>query len=108
MSGSAACALLHKAGNLRYNILAFDQRHLIELHNSRIELKGKPSYIITFPDHRQAIVIQQKPFPLSFVSDIVKRKIISKGAVDSNAASIYIAAHPLPDGYTDVDQIINY
>jgi hypothetical protein len=110
IASSAPYAIFKKGdGPMRYHINGLNQQPLLELHNSHLEIQGKPTYVITFlNDHRQALFTEQKPFPGFFLTEIIKCKLINNGSIEPTAEKIFISTHPLPDGYTDVEQTINY
>ena len=93
----------------RYAVFALGGTELMELHSGRINVKGKPGYVVTFlSDHKQGMVIKDGNFPLSFLNVLVKYNLISKGmSVNAQTESEFIKAHPLPDGYTDVEQFVD-
>jgi len=94
----------------RYYINSLYGEQLIEMHNSRIEIKGKPAYVVTFlNDHRQAMVVKQNPFPLSLIRELLKYNIMIGGdVIDTRSETLFINTHQLPEGYTDIDQLIEY
>jgi len=91
-------------------INSFNGDQLIEVHNARIEIKGKPADVVTFlNDKRQAMVVKQNPFPLLLIKELVKHNIIINGIViDTHAETLFINIHQLPEGYTDIEQLIEY
>lgn len=93
-----------------YLINSLSGQELIETHNARIEIKGQPAYVVTFlNDHKQAIVTKQKPFPLALIKELVKyNMIISGNIIDPRSETLFINTHPVPEGYTDIEQLIEY
>ena len=95
---------------LRYAISALNGSVLITIHSSRrIEIKGKPSFVVTFlNDSKQAFVIRQSDDDRSIVTEIVKNGVIKSNSVSEQAEADFIKKHPLPNGYIDPDQLIEY
>lgn len=98
-----------KTQPLRYAIYSFDDKALMKLHSGRIDIKGLPGYVVTFlNDRKQGMVIKDGNFPLPFIREIVKYNVINTGSsVNAQSESEFIKAHPLPDGYTDVEQFMD-
>jgi hypothetical protein len=104
-------ALLCKKGDdqKRFEIMDLHGRQLIDIHNSRVQIDDKTSYVVTFlNDQKQTMIVEQAPFPLSLLNDMLKNELIIKNEIDPITEATYVAAHPLPGGYIDVDQIANY
>ena len=95
---------------LRYAISSLNGNALITIHSSRrVEIKGKPSFVVTFlNDSKQAFVIRQSDNDRSIVTEIVKNGIIKSNSVSEQAEADFIKKHPLPNGYIDPDQLIEY
>lgn len=94
----------------QYYLKSLEGEERIEMHNARIELKGKAALVVTFlNDHRQAMVVRQNPFPLSLIKELLKYNIIINGGViDTRFETQFINTHQLPEGYTDIEQLIEY
>ena len=104
-------ALFKKSTTLNKRYFVYDLKgvELMELHSGRIELKGRQGYVVNFlNDMKQAMIVKDAQFPGSFLKELVSRKLIAGGAISKEAEIKFIAAHPLPDGYTDVEQLIEY
>ena len=95
---------------VQYSVCALNGKELIDIHDSRIVVKGQQTYVVTFlNDRRQAMIIKDKDFPRSFIKEMVHDHLISKGASVSRLPELrFINTHPMPDGYTDVAKIVNY
>ncbi len=93
-----------------YSVLSLNGEPLMTIHNSRIEVKGDAGYVVTFlNDKKQGIIGGQPNFPQSVIAELVKCKLVAKGKfVDLAAKDAFLSTHPLPPGYTDVDQLIEY
>ena len=99
-----------QAKSVGYSVLALDGTRLMELHNAHVDIKAKPAYVVTFlNDKKQGMVVSDAHFPVSFINEVVKYNVISKGAsVNEQSELQFLKVHPLPDGYTDVDKLIEY
>ena len=92
-----------------YFITSLTGNDLITFHYSHVQEKGKPGYVITFvKDGKQGILAQQPGFPASMIAELFKCHLINKGTVDEKYEAEFLARHPLPKGYTDTDQLIEY
>ena len=89
---------------------SFTGELLIEAHNGHINVKGKPGYVVTFlNDQQQCMIVKDGRFPLSFIKGVVQYDLIKNGtAVNEERELKFIKDHPMPDGYTDVDRLIEY
>ncbi len=109
-SGSERIALFKTStkGPDRYFITTFGGDELIALHRSMVTENGKPGYIVTFVhDDGQGILAKQSGFPLSMVSELCKGNLLKKdGSIDHKSEVEFLIAHPLPKGYTDMDQVV--
>ncbi len=94
----------------KYSVLGLDGAPLLTIHNGRIEVDGRPGYIITFEnDKRQGIIGALPGFPQSVLAELVKSRLVEKGEfINVVAKAEFLNNHPLPAGYTDVDQLIEY
>jgi len=112
LSGKKAYAIFKKNNSTpsRYFIYSLAGKELMEIHYGHINEKEKPLYIITFSnDHKQAMIGKQPGFPKSLILEIVKYNLIDNGlAINDRSELQFIKAHSLPDGYTDLDQLIEY
>ncbi len=112
INGKNAYAIFKKGNSkpLRYFICSLEGKELAEAHYSRINDKGRQLYVLTFlNDHKQAMINKQADFPLSFIKEIVKCNLIDNGLAINNQSELqFIATHSLPEGYTDIDQLIEY
>jgi hypothetical protein len=99
-----------KAKPVRYFINFIDGNALMDIHCSHLDVKGKPLYVVTFlNDHKQAMITKQPGFPTSFIKEVVKYNLVNNGSsVDPGPETQFINAHPMPIGYADVDQLIEY
>ncbi len=95
---------------LKYIVYALGGLDLLEIHAGRVEIKGRPGYVVTFLNNsKQAMITKDSHFPISFFREMVKYDLVKNGAsINETRALQFIKAHPMPDGYTDVEQIINY
>ena len=94
---------------LKYAVSTLYGKALITIHYSRMEIKGVPGYIVTFlNDGKQAMIEQRAKTAESFVAEIMKSHLIENEAVNEQAEAIFINNHPLPEGYTDIDKLIEY
>jgi hypothetical protein len=94
----------------RYFVCDLKGAELMEVHNGRVALGGQPGYVVNFlNDMRQAMIAKDAHFPMSFIRQVVAANLITNSAsINANAQTAFIAAHPLPDGYTDVEQLIEF
>lgn len=98
-----------KAKPLRYFVCDLNGNELMEVHNGRIEIKGQPGYVVNFlNDMKQGMIIKDAHFPMSFINEVVSYHLIARGTIINVSELQFIVAHPLPDGYTDVEQLIEY
>ena len=94
---------------LKYIVSALDGRQLLTIHYSRLEKKGDPSYIITFThDGKQALTTKHRKDPEAFIREILNYKLVKNNLVDEQAEAAFIKTHSFPDGYTDLDKLIEY
>jgi len=94
---------------LKYAINTIEGKALITIHYSRMEIKGVPGYIITFlNDGRQAMITQRAKNAEPFVAEILKNHLMENEVVNEPAEALFINNHPLPEGYTDIDKLIEY
>lgn len=102
--------LFQKTGRFdQYIYKSLNNNELLEIHDSKIEIKNKPLCIVTFSnDKRKAAIIQSAKGADFFTKLIYDSKLVFNNAVDTNAESKFIAAHPLPPGYTDIDEQVEY
>lgn len=90
-------------------ITSLTGKRLIEIHSSHINIKNRPGYVVTFSnDRKQAMIIKDAHFPVSFIKEIVKLKMVKDSSVDVQAEARFIKQHSLPDGYTDVEELIDF
>jgi len=90
----------------RYAVHALNGVRLIELHDGRVEVNGKQGYVVTFwGDKRQAMVAKDAGFPFSFIKEMVKHTLVAGMAINEAHETAFIKAHPMPDGYTDIEQL---
>ncbi len=55
------------------------------------------------------MLAEQKGFPVSMISELYKCHLFKKdGTIDEKSEAEFLAHHPLPKGYTDTDQLIEY
>ena len=85
---------LLKKGNaqpLRYTIYNLKGVEQIELHSGRIEIKGKPGYVVTFLNNQmQAMILKDDQFPKTFLNEVVYRKLIIGNTINKvNRRFIY-------------------
>ena len=108
-ANKAPYALLKK-GPTRIFICDLNGHELMEVHNGRIELKGHPGYVVNFlNDMKQAMVIKDAHYPLSFINEVIRYHLIENSStINIPAEQRFIHEHPMPDGYTDVEQLIEY
>lgn len=95
---------------VRHFIHGLDGKKLIELHDSRTDIKGKPGYVLTFlDDQKQCMVIKDAAYPVSLFKELTKYNLMcGDTTANREKKQAFIAAHPLPDGYHDVEQFIEY
>ena len=92
-----------------YFITTLTGDELISFHYSHVQEKGKPGYVINFVnDDKQGMLAQQPGFPTSLVAELYKCHLFKDGAIDAKSEAAFLVAHPLPKGYTDTDQLIEY
>jgi hypothetical protein len=97
------CKQYHKTPS-RYTIYSPDGKQLVELHDGRIDIKGKPGYVLTFlNDRKQCMVAKDTAFPRSLFRQFVQSKVIDGRAIDPRSEQQFVDAHPLPAGYADVE-----
>ena len=90
-----------------YFITALNGDELISFHSSHIQKNGKTSYIITFvADEKQGMLAQRPGFPTSMVADLVKFHLFKNGAIDAKSEAEFLAHHPLPKGFAEIDQVV--
>ncbi len=103
---------LFKKGNtqpLEYFVYNLKGVELLEMHCGRIEINGKPGYVVNFlNDMKQAMITKDAGFPSTFIKEIVSRQLIVGNMIDKESELKFIAANPLPVGYTDVEQLIEF
>lgn len=106
-NGNRPLALLSERKEIpvRYFISSFYGDPLIRISDARIEVGGKPAYVVTFPGNRKKGMLTAAHRPKDIVTEIVNYHVITRmGTIDTLAENIFIKEHPLPKGYTDVDR----
>src|ERR1043165_467003 len=77
-----------------YCIWSFTGDCLIEMHNSRIEQKGKPMWILSFPHDKQAMMPKRRGVPLGVLAELVKYGVIKDGKeLDDKGVRNFIFYH---------------
>ena len=55
------------------------------------------------------MITKQPGFPLSLIKELAKNNLINNGAfIDAKTELEFVKTHPMPAGYADVDQLIEY
>lgn len=96
-------------GQFRFNIYGLNGAHLIEVHNGYVDIGDLPGMVVTFlNDERQAMITRDADFLQSLARLLVTSNLIDNGAaINARAESLFVNAFPLPDGYTDVEQLLD-
>jgi len=95
---------------VRYFICDLKGAELMEIHSGRILIGDQPGYVVNFlSDMKQAMIVKDTHFPSSFLKQVVAANLVSNGATINPEAELkFITSHPLPTGYTDVEQLIEF
>ena len=92
-----------------YIFETMEGHRLLEAHNSKTEQKGKQVWVITFlNDKKKASFLRVGKSALGIAQSVCGAGLLRNSEVDVVAESKYISAHPLPEGYTDIDDLIEY
>ena len=90
---------------VRYHISSFGGDPLVRISDARMELNGKPAYVVTFINNKKKAMLTSENRPLDIVKELVNYHVMTRmGAIDTLAENIFIKNHPLPKGYADVDR----
>lgn len=111
MAGKTPIGLFRKgkAKPWRYFVCNLNGNELLEIHNGRVDVGGKPGYVVNFlNDMLQGMIVKDAQFPMSFLNNLASFGLIKDGAVVPANEQRFIKAYPLPVGYTDVEQLIEF
>lgn len=91
---------------VRYAIFSLDGKQLADLHDGRVDINGEPGYVFTFlNDGKKCMVVKDAAFPKSLQQEIVRKKLIVGPAINDQSEAVFLKAHPLPQGYIDVEEL---
>ena len=92
-----------------YTIETFNGTELIKIYPGKVAIKGQQYYVVTFiTDSKQAMLKDTKNFINKLVVEFAKNNIVQNNQVNIKAEMLFIKKHPMPKGYQDVEQLINF
>ncbi|MES2701697.1 MAG: hypothetical protein V4649_03610 [Bacteroidota bacterium] len=102
-------ARLMKATNMpeRYMVYNLKGKPVMEVHYGRIELQQKPAYVVTFlHDNRKGVITAEGSVQDAITNALTEYFLVNDKEVVPLTEEAFLKDHPLPAGYTDVDELI--
>ena len=110
--GNKEYALFQLKSKKQYYIQSVRGENLIEIHYTNEYIKNKPMYVVYFLNDKKKASLainNHNNISRNIISEIVAYKLINNGiSINEDVENKYIGSHPLPTGYTDINELIEY